>query len=218
MEEEKLKEFARQLRKPEGAFGLEVGERMNKGNVYINQAAIDTLSVTAGDTILELGMGNGFFVKDILTKESSVVYTGYDFSADMVEESIKRNKNFIEQNRARFILGEAQRMPFEDRTFTKAFTVNTLYFWDDHGKVLAEFHRVLKDGGKLLIAIRPKRNMEQMAFTQYGFARFSKEDLVSLLNNHHFEVQEVIEKTEPEQEINGKKLMTETLIVCAVKK
>lgn len=217
MEEEQLKEFARNLRKPQGTFGLEVGEKMNKGNVYINQYTIEALSVIAGDTILELGMGNGFFVKDILNKDRSVRYTGYDFSEDMVEESIKRNKTFVEEGRAKFILGEAQSLPFENEIFTKAFTINTIYFWENREKVLAEFHRVLKPEGKFLIAVRPKRNMEQMPFTKYGFTMFTKEDLTALLSANGFKVTEVIEKTEPEQELNGKKLVTESLIVCAVK-
>jgi ubiquinone/menaquinone biosynthesis C-methylase UbiE len=217
MEEEKLKEFAKQLRKPQGDFGLEVGEKMNKGNVYINQYTIDELSISAGDTILELGMGNGFFVKDILNVDSSVRYTGYDFSQDMVDESIKRNKNFVAAHKAQFILGDAQAMPFENEFFNKAFTINTIYFWENRQKVLSEFHRVLRPGGKLLIAVRPKRNMEQMPFTKYGFNMFSKEDLSELLTANGFKVTKVVEKTEPEQELNGKKLVTETLIVCAEK-
>ena len=106
-------------------------------------------------------------------------------------------------------------MPFENETFTKAFTINTIYFWEDREKVLAEFHRVLKPGGGLFIAVRPKRNMEQMPFTKYGFNMFSKEDLTQLLSVNGFKVMNVIEETEPEQELNGKKLVTETLIVCA---
>jgi ubiquinone/menaquinone biosynthesis C-methylase UbiE len=217
MEEEKLKEFAKQLRKPEGDFGLEVGEKMNKGNVYINQYTIEALSVSAGDNILELGMGNGFFVKDILNTDPSVQYTGYDFSQDMVKESIRRNQNFVTENRAQFILGDAQSMPFEKEVFNKAFTINTIYFWENREKVLSEFRRVLKPEGKLLIAVRPKRNMEQMPFTKYGFTMFSKEDLAALLADNGFNVTSVIEKTEPEQELGGKKLVAETLIIGAEK-
>jgi len=217
MDEEQLKEFARQLRKPEGVYGREVGEKMNKGNRYINQYTIEELSVQAHDRILELGMGNGFFVKDILAFDPSVFYTGYDFSEEMVEESSKRNQVFIDEGRARFVLGEAENMPFPDGSFNKAFTINTIYFWGNKEKVLSEFHRVLEPRGKLLIAVRPKSNLEEMPFTRFGFNMFTKEELTTLLTSNGFKINEVIEKTEPEHEVNGKKMIVKTLIVCAEK-
>ncbi len=217
MEEEQLKEFAKQLRKPEGKFGLEIGEKMNKGNLYINQYTIEALSVSPHDNILELGMGNGFFVKDILSVDETVKYTGYDFSEEMVEASVKKNKEFIEDGVAQFVLGNAEHMPFENETFNKAFTINTVYFWENQETVLSEFRRVLKPNGKLFIAVRPKSNLQEMPFTKYGFNMFSKEELIKLLSSNAFKVTEVIEKTEPEHEINGRSVNVETLIVCAEK-
>ncbi len=217
MEEEKLKAFAKQLRKPEGEYGREVGEKMNEGNRYINESTIRELSVGPGDSILEVGMGNGFFVKDILSVDASVRYAGCDFSADMIEESVRRNKNYIEEGRARFVEGNVESLPFEDGSFNKAFTINTLYFWENREKALSEFRRVLKPGGKLLIAIRPKANMEQIPFTQYGFSLFSKEDLSALLTANGFKVINTTEIEEPEKEVNGKKVVLDTLIVAAEK-
>jgi ubiquinone/menaquinone biosynthesis C-methylase UbiE len=217
MEEEQLKEFARQLRKPEGDAGREMGEKMNSSNRYINQYTIEELNPKANDTILELGMGNGFFVKDILAFDPGVRYTGCDFSQDMVDESSLRNQKFVQEGRAKFVWGEAENLPFEDASFDKAFTINTVYFWENREKVLDEFYRVLKPLGKLLIAIRPKLDMEQMPFTKYGFAMFSKEDLVALLSANRFRVTEVVEKMEPEREVNGRKITIQTVIVCAEK-
>ena len=58
--------IASQLRLPEGAIGKEVGANMNKGNRLMNLEAIKHLGISENDNILEIGMGNGFFVKDIL--------------------------------------------------------------------------------------------------------------------------------------------------------
>lgn len=217
MEEKKLEQFAQNLRKPEGDFGREVGEKMNATNRYINQYTIEELSVKPNDQILELGMGNGFFVKDILAFDTSVRYTGCDFSQDMVDDSFHRNQPFVQEGRAKFVLGEAEALPFEDASFDKVFTINTVYFWKTPEKVLAEFYRVLKPLGKLLVAIRPKSDMEQMPFTKYGFTMFTKEDLVALLSANRFRVTEVIEKMEPEREVNGRMIAIQTLIVCAEK-
>ena len=72
--------IASQLRKPHGDQGAEVGKMMNKGNRLMNLAAIEQLNVEPKDNILEIGMGNGIFVRDILEKDSSILYTGCDFS------------------------------------------------------------------------------------------------------------------------------------------
>ncbi len=217
MEEDKLKAFAQQLRKPEGDFGREVGQKMNQGNRYINQYTIEALAAAPGDAILELGMGNGFFVKDILGQDTTITYSGCDFSEEMVEESKKINQSFIAEGRASFVIGNAEALPFRDEHFTKAFTINTIYFWEHQEKVLAEFRRVLKPKGRLFIGVRPKRNLEQMPFTKYGFNMFAKEELAALLTANGFKVVDTLEITEPEHEINGKKMIVETLIVCAEK-
>jgi ubiquinone/menaquinone biosynthesis C-methylase UbiE len=217
MEEEKFKAVARQLKKPEGELGKQVGEKMNESNLYINRYAIEQLQVSANDKILEIGMGNGFFVKDILVVDRTVTYTGCDFSEVMVEEARQRNEQFIKNGQAQFFLASADNLPFDKETFDKVFTVNTLYFWDHPEKILAEIHRVLKPKGQLIIAIRPKSVMEHYPFTKYGFTMFSKDDLVNLLSGNVFEVTHILEKQEPPQEMNVETIPVQTLIVSAIK-
>lgn len=218
MDKEKFKAIAQQLRKPQGDFAKQVGEKMNESNLYINRYTIEQLQVSANDTILEIGMGNGYFVKDILTIDRTVNYVGCDFSEAMVEEARQRNEPYIENGQAQFFLASADDLPFDQETFNKVFTINTLYFWDHAEKILAEIRRILKPEGQLLIAIRPKSVMELYPFTKYGFTMYTKDDLNSLLAGNAFEVIHVLEKQEPLQEINGEKIPVETLIVSAVKR
>jgi ubiquinone/menaquinone biosynthesis C-methylase UbiE len=150
MEEQELKEIARQLRKPEGEFGLKIGIEMNKSNSVMNKFAIEKLNLSAGNNILEIGMGNGCFVKEILSADQNITYTGADFSDLMVNECKNFNKDWIDKKRASFIKEDASDLPFDDNTFNKILTVNTVYFWDDHRSILKELHRVLKPGGYLL--------------------------------------------------------------------
>src|SRR5690349_11633365 len=90
------KTLACQLRHPEGELGIKVGENMNKGNRLMNVETIRQLQVADNDNILEIGMGNGFFVKDILGAAENVRYSGCDFSETMIKEASVLNKEFFE--------------------------------------------------------------------------------------------------------------------------
>lgn len=217
MNEEALKNIAQQLRKPHGEFAKQIGQKMNEGNFHINQNTLEELRATANDHILEIGMGNGFFVNDILSIDTSIRYAGCDFSEEMVAEASLLNKGFIEGGRAEFHIAAADTLPFADATFNKAFTVNTLYFWETPALVFAELRRVLQPKGELLIAIRPRSVMQLYPFVKYGFQMFSQEELSHLVTTQGFTVVATVAKKEPDQELNGEMLTMETLIVHAVK-
>ena len=61
--EEEIKEVAAQLRKPVGENGTEIGKLMNVGNAPMNRHTLAVLNPEPNDSILEVGMGNGFFVR-----------------------------------------------------------------------------------------------------------------------------------------------------------
>ncbi|WP_108808579.1 class I SAM-dependent methyltransferase [Aquimarina spinulae] len=217
MTEEQLKNIAQQLRKPEGDWGIEMGEKMNVGNKFINLHTIDALAPKANDAILEIGMGNGFFVKDIFTLENTVQYKGCDYSQEMVNKATALNKKLIKEGKAGFFLANANKIPFEDGEFNTVFTINTIYFWEDPQRILEEIRRILKPNGKLIISLRPKSSMAAYPFVKYGFDMFNKSEVIQLLYSNNFVVTEHIEKEEPGQEIDGKTMKVETLIVCAQK-
>jgi ubiquinone/menaquinone biosynthesis C-methylase UbiE len=214
MDESILKQIAQQLKKPEGDTGVQVGTKMNSGNQIINTLAIKNLEVSQKDHVLEIGMGNGFFVKDILS-DASVRYMGCDYSEIMVEEARKINHEFILAEQADFLLGTADRLPFPDNTFDKILSVNTIYFWNDPEKELSEIRRVLKADGILVLGLRPKSTMQYYPFVQYGFTMFTKEEVSEILIKNGFIINSLVENEEPEQEVFGAKVKVESLIISA---
>ncbi len=195
-----FKKIAAQLRKPEGTDGVKVAEKMNIGNKSMNLHTIAVLDPQPNESILEIGMGNGFFVKNIIAAGSNINYVGCDYSIEMVQLASEINKNFIAIGLAKFIEGNIQELPFESASFDKIMTVNTFYFWDDYIKVLQELKRVLKKEGKLIIAVRPKHNLEKFPVTKYGFSIQSNDEIIKLLRSNGFENIEKTEIKEPLQE------------------
>ncbi len=208
---------AAQLRKPHGEEGIKTGEWMSHGNRHIIQDSLTILNAVAGDTILEIGMGNGQFVTQILEKHANILYTGCDYSELMVEEAKKQNTKWISEMRAQFLLGNAKELPFEKERFSKILTVNTLYFWDKETVVLNEFKRVLKPSGKLIIGFRPKHQTQNYPFTKYGFTQFSKEEAIELVANNGFRILSAHENKEPDFELNGQSMSMQNIVLEASK-
>lgn len=216
MDEVTIMGIAAQLRKPHGEWAENTGEFMNKGNELLNRRAIEELNVTDGDVVLEIGMGNGYFAGDIISQADNVTYFGCDYSQEMVDASNRKNVEHIVSGKATFVCGNADTMLFDDNTFDKILTANTIYFWDDVAKTFAEIKRVLKANGKLVIAVRPEALMKTYPMTKYGFTTYTAERLQQVIADNGFEVVNVREEEEPPQEMGGQDLKLASLIVSAI--
>ncbi len=217
-DEQQFQQIAAQLRKPHGEDGLKTAEWMNKGNLHMHRDTISVLNAEAADNILEIGMGNGFYVNEILSKHRSINYTGCDYSELMIEESEKINAELISNGQAKFILSNVDSLPFTDDSFNKIFTINTIYFWDNEIKVLNEIKRVLQPNGKLVIGFRPEHYTVKYPFIKYGFKQFSKEDALKLLSDSGFADADAFENREPDFDMNGEVMKMENVVVVAIKK
>ena len=206
--------LAAQLRQPHDEFGIEVALQMNVSNEALTLSAIDTLELHKGDNVLEIGMGNGLFCKNVLAAEDTS-YTGCDFSELMVSEAASINKEYISAGRANFILGNASNMPFPDNAFDKIFTINTIYFWDDPVNILSEIRRVLKPDGLVSIGLRTEESMKVLPFFQYGFTGYDKQKLSELLEQNGFDIIEIkVEKDKKIETENNTIQMDNMIAVC----
>lgn len=208
------KDLAKHLKKPSGKDGKKVGLQMNKGNKYICLNSYRLLSPKSNDRILEIGMGNGFFVENLLMMGDELSYVGVDFSQTMVEEASDINKNF---SNVSFYNASIEKLPFVENEFDCITTTNTVYFWPDLVSNLRELKRVLKPGGKLLIAYRDKKMMDHLEFTQYGFDKYSNNHIESLLLENGFSNVQTEVVSEPSLEFEGKEFKMEGLYTTGIK-
>jgi ubiquinone/menaquinone biosynthesis C-methylase UbiE len=210
-------ELATQLRKPNGEDGKEIGKQMNKGNKHICLNSYKTLQPQPNSLILEIGMGNGLFIKDLLHLASNLKYIGLDFSQTMVNEATILNKSFIDAKKVTFVNGSIENLPFNDNSIDYVTTTNTVYFWPNLKENAKEIYRVLKPNGKVLIGYRPKELMNKIELTKHGFNKFTKKEIEDLLNDTGFlEINTTI-ISEPDLDFDGKPMKMEGLYSIGVK-
>lgn len=164
--ETELEQLASHLRCPDGNSGIEVADIMNNTNANIITQTIKSIDISSRDTILEIGPGNGKHLNEVITVADNLSYFGIDISETMVKEAQQNN---IEYNNTSFQLVNGKTIPFEDNTFSKVFTVNTIYFWENPIAYATEIARVMQPEGILSIGFVPESTMKKIPFAKYGF-------------------------------------------------
>ena len=109
----------------------------------------EALGAQPGDRILDVGCGPGFYSRELLDKvgaDGSV--TGVDQSPQMLGVARRRGEGF---GNARFEEGDATALPVESGGFDRALSVQVLEYVSDVGGALAEIHRALRPGGRVVI-------------------------------------------------------------------
>jgi len=214
---EEIASIAAQLRKPEGNFGETIANNMNASNKKMILQTLAVLDAQADDHILEIGMGSGLFVKNILNQSSTIKYTGLDYSETMVAMAKQINQAFVKSKQARFVCDNINAISAVENQFNKIFTINTFYFWDDHAQVLQALKRVLKPEGVLIISVRPKHHLEKYPFTKHNFVKWSTSKITTFLQKNGFEEVEVTKIKEPVEKYRDELLQKETHIISCRK-
>ena len=125
-------------------------------------AGLDLAHIAPGDEVLEVAVGAGGAFVEILRRarsESSV--HGVDLSPKMVETTRRRARRagFPDADVA---VADARRLPFPDASFDVLFNsfMLDLVPFADIPEVLAEFKRVLKPGGRMVLVNLSKADQE----------------------------------------------------------
>ena len=188
MKQEELQAIASQLKHPTGEKGIEMGNMMNETNINMTRHSIQNLQIEAGNKILELGHGNAGHVEFIFEQAENIKYYGLEMSELMFQEARQTNRNYVSQKQAFFSIYDGNTIPFEDNSFNKVFTVNTIYFWQEPEKLLSEIYRILQSKGILCITFAEESFMKQLPFTQFEFELYSTEKAEKLIEKSSFKI------------------------------
>ncbi len=183
MTEQELKILAQQLSNPEGKTGKEVAKMMNETNISMTKESIKTLHLGDNENVLELGHGNAGHLSYLLDFAENIQYTGLEISETMKSEAENINSKYLSQ--ANFQLYDGNKIPFDNESFDKVMTVNTIYFWENPVEFFNEIYRVLKKDGNFVLTFAKKDFMKNLPFTA-DFKLYNYEDVEELVAQTNF--------------------------------
>lgn len=115
------------------------------------QEAVSKLALPASALVrvLDVASGTGDLALMLKRHYPEAEVTGVDFAEPMLEVArVKAEKRRVA---VEFAVADGTALPYEDGTFDAVTIAYGLRNFEDPGKGLAEFHRVLKPGGRLAI-------------------------------------------------------------------
>lgn len=110
------------------------------------------LALQPGERVLDVGSGPGLLVAEMAQAVGpSGHVTGLDISDDMLALSRTRCADPAISERVSFVKANAVALPFPDAAFDVAISTQVYEYVADLKTALAELHRVLRVGGRVLI-------------------------------------------------------------------
>ena len=109
----------------------------------------EAIAAAPGERLLDVGCGPGFYVAELLERVGPEGHvTGIDTSAPMLSITARRVEG---HDNVELVEAPATALPFDSGAFDAAISVQVLEYVDDVGVALAELHRVLRPGGRLVL-------------------------------------------------------------------
>ena len=166
---------------------LTLGQAPRLRRMTVDQALIKT-----GDSVLDVGCGTGEVTLVAKARAKHGKVYGIDPAPEMI--AVARKKAARKGLEIDFRVGVIEALPFPDSSIEVVTSSLMMHHLPDDLKArgLMEIYRVLKPGGRLLIAdfMRPTGSFSNhlfIAFTRHGRLRQGIEDMQALLKNAGFD-------------------------------
>jgi ubiquinone/menaquinone biosynthesis C-methylase UbiE len=97
--------------------------------------------------VLDVGCGTGLLAARIRREVAGARVVGCDFSRGMLRQARRRD------GRGSWVQGDGGRLPFRSAAFDAVVSTEAFHWFPDQRAALREFRRVLRSGGRLMIAV-----------------------------------------------------------------
>lgn len=124
--------------------------RQTQDKAHLNQL-IEALHLQPDNTLLDLGTGSGYVSLEVAKRYQDVRVIGLD----IVEKTLKANRERADEqhlNNISFVSYDGMNFPFEDGLFDVIVTRYALHHFPNIEHTFRELARVMKKGGRLIIA------------------------------------------------------------------
>lgn len=138
----------------------------NRRNAALNAATFDALALGSDDRVLEVGFGGGWLLRRMAAVVENGDVSGVDVSGAMVSLARRRLSSQISKGSIRLLRARAEALPFLDNGFSKICSVNSMFYWDDQQVGLTELWRVLRPGGRFVLCLTRKSDLEARRFAR----------------------------------------------------
>jgi ubiquinone/menaquinone biosynthesis C-methylase UbiE len=138
---------------------LLLGDSYHPGGTALTRRLADALALTPAARVLDVASGRGTTAL-LLADAYGTEVDGVDYSAANIALAHDAAQAAGLADRARFITGDAERLPHPDAVFDAVMCECALCTFPDKAQAAAEFARVLRPGGRLGITdvtIEPSR-------------------------------------------------------------
>lgn len=169
--------IAKQFADPKGFGGSVISLVMNRQNRPLYDETIRLLAPSDSDSILDIGCGNGFML-NLLGRNYNATFAGIDPSKEIIGAAVRRNHKYVKHNNMSFSCQDVSSMSFPGKSFSKAYTVNTVYFWSELNTPMLEIKRVLMPKGIFINTLYTDETLSRFSHTQYGYRRYKPDELV----------------------------------------
>ncbi len=169
----------RTARKPEGEWAVK-NYRDPKAHYRSFRIIMNDLNLTGDDAYCEVGCGGGVLLNMAMKQAKNGA--AIDHSQEMVEVSIDKNSDYIEEKRLEIIQGNAESLPWGKNSFSACASANMFFFVENPDSMLSEVCRVLKPGGRFSMVTMGDGFLSKISFGWlYSLKTYSNKDMELML-------------------------------------
>ena len=113
----------------------------------MHDAVVRELRAHRPARVLDVGCGTGILTGRVAGDLDPDEIVGCDFSLGMLQQAAAKREDLP------WVAADAQQLPFADDAFDAAVSTEAFHWFPDKDAALADLHRVLRPGGRLLVAM-----------------------------------------------------------------
>jgi ubiquinone/menaquinone biosynthesis C-methylase UbiE len=143
--------------------------------------------------VLDVACGTGNFTRDFAKSVGpDGLVVGIDVSETMLGRAVEDTREATLDDRVAYIRGDAQELPFQDRSFDAVCCFAALHLFADPMRALDRMTAVLTEGGRIAIftSVRgrtpPLRAFESVMQSRSGMRMFERDDVTEALEERGF--------------------------------